>query len=120
MKPTIVALICALALASGALASDIPKDLLTQRDPFKMPVLPQASIPQSELELFPTTQYKLVGVIHGENQLRAMISAPNGKTYFVKKGVLLGNKKGVIRKITESAVVVREKITNVLGDLEDV
>lgn len=121
MKPSfrLVAL-SVLALPALAYAAvDIPKDLLQQRDPFKMPPIVQAKGPESELEMYAAADFKLMGVLSGGNQLRAMISSPNGKTYFVKKGMTIGTRKGTISKITETALVVREKVTNALGDEEN-
>jgi Tfp pilus assembly protein PilP len=37
----------------------------------------------------------------------------------VKNGMVIGLHKGVIKSITDSALVVRERLTNVLGDLEN-
>ena len=108
------------ALIGGAFASDIPKDILQQRDPFKMPLIPRDMTPKSELEMYPVDQFKLVGVLAGETELRAMVASPNGKTYFVRKGTGIGMRNGAIRKITESAVIVRETVTNVLGNVENV
>ena len=100
-------------------AVDIPKDLRQQRDPFKMPLIIKAKGPESELEMYAAGDFKLVGVLSGGNQLRAMISSPNGKTYFVKKGMTIGMRKGSINKITETALTIREKVTNALGDEEN-
>lgn len=114
-----LAILGLLAISSVASAAvDIPKDLLKQRDPFKMPQVAKSEGPRSELEKYPAREFKLVGVLTGGLQLRAMISAPNGRTYFVKKGMVVGTHKGLISKITDTALVVREKITNVLGDEE--
>lgn len=115
----ILLLLLATFAAPAVGAVDIPKDLLQQRDPFKMPEILRPQGPHSDLEMFPADQFKLVGVLAGGSQLRAMISSPNGKTYFVKKGMILGTRKGVISQISESALTVREKVVNVLGDEEN-
>lgn len=106
------------SISSARAALDLPKDLLNQRDPFKMPEIQRSVGPMSELELYAVSEFKLIGILSGGVQLRAMISSPNGRTYFVKPGMLLGTRKGVIRKITESGLFVREKVVNVLGDEE--
>jgi Tfp pilus assembly protein PilP len=49
-----------------------------------------------------------------------MVQAPNGKTYFVTERMAIGDRKGVIRKITDQQIVVREKVVNVLGMEETV
>jgi Tfp pilus assembly protein PilP len=105
---------------SANAAVDIPRDLLKERDPFKMPPIVRGEGPKSELESFPAADFKLIGVLSGGKDLRAMIASPNGRTYFVRPGMVMGVRKGKIRKITETAIYVREKIVNVLGDEEDV
>jgi Tfp pilus assembly protein PilP len=100
-------------------AFEVPKELLNQRDPFKMPELPKVEAVKSDLENYPADQFKLIGILEGEGHPRAMIAAPNGKTYFVRESMPIGQKKGVIRKITESAIFIREKVANVLGEEEN-
>jgi hypothetical protein len=56
----------------------------------------------------------------GPARLKAMIVAPNGKTYFVSESQKIGTRDGVIRKITTKAVLVREKIVNVIGREETI
>lgn len=107
-----------LVSAWAAASVDIPKDLLKQRDPFKMPAISRAEGPKSELELYPLEQFRLVGVLAGAKRIRAMVAAPNGKTYFVKEHMILGQRKGMISKITDTEVHVREKTINVLGEAE--
>lgn len=112
-----------LLLSAGvaSAAVDIPKDLLKQRDPFKMPEITRPEGPRSDLELYPANEFKLIGIINEGRELRAMIEGPKGgRTYFVRTGMTIGVRKGKIRKITESAIYVREKVVNVLGDDEDV
>ena len=120
MKFLSLALLIFVLAVTIAAASDIPKDLLTQRDPFKMTEIPKNTATVSELEMYPVEQFKLIGVLEGLNGLSAMVVSPNGKTYFVKKGMVMGTQKGTIRKITDDALIVRERVKNVLGDLESV
>jgi Tfp pilus assembly protein PilP len=100
-------------------ALEITKEILDQRDPFKMPLVQKTTQIRSELERFPVEQFKLVGILEGEGHPRGMLTAPDGKTYFVRENMPIGQKRGIIRKITETAVYVREKVTNVLGEDEN-
>jgi Tfp pilus assembly protein PilP len=122
MTPTRLSGLILVALTMISVApvrAELPEEILQRRDPFKMPEITRERGPTSELEMFPTDKFALIGVLSGPTERRAMISAPNGKTYFVKKGVPIGQRKGVIQKITETAIHVREKVINVLGEQEN-
>lgn len=94
-------------------------DLANLRDPFRRPVLVDAQArPLSELEYYPTEQYRMVGVVTGPEHLRAMIVAPNGKTHFVAEKTKIGVRKGVITRITAHSLVIRERVLNTLGKEE--
>jgi Tfp pilus assembly protein PilP len=99
----------------------VTSTILQQRDPFKEPKLNiKEEGPKSELEIFPIEKLKMLGVMIGGAHLRAMVAAPNGKTYFVQEHMPIGVRKGVIKKITDKGILVREKVVNVLGDEETV
>jgi Tfp pilus assembly protein PilP len=114
-----IILIC---FGSSAFAKiEISKEILKQRDPFKKPVLiiPENG-PQSELESFPLEKLKMLGVMTGGKRLTAMVQAPNGKTYFVTEKMPMGDRKGIVKKITDQGLYVRERVVNVLGIEETV
>lgn len=100
------------------------EEILKRRDPFAKPDLMarrrKNGALMSELEQIPVQDFKMVGVVTGPNRLKAMILAPNGKTYFVSEHDRIGVNKGVIKKITPDAIIVREKILNLLGKEEDI
>jgi len=101
----------------------IPKDILKLRDPFKrMAVANPKAVPESDLEVIPIENLKLIGVLTGRglDKMRAMLQGPNGKTYFVTENTKLGTKRGYIRKISPKGVIIRERTTNVLGENENV
>ena len=99
----------------------IPEELLKLRDPFKRPqkMIAHAQ-PKSELEMYSVADFKLLGVVTGPEKIKAMILAPNGKTYFVAENQKLGDKKGIIKKITSDKVQVVEKAANLLAVEETV
>lgn len=96
------------------------EEALTLRDPFKRPDSAQSGAETllSDLERYPTEQFKLVGIITGPSRLRAIIQDPTGKTHFVAERMRIGTRRGIIRKIRTDAVIVREKMVNVLGKEE--
>jgi hypothetical protein len=110
----------AAAPASEGDLTQVIEEALALRDPFKRPEGFQvnAAVTISELERFPTEQYKLVGVITGASRLRAILQDPEGKTHFVAERMRIGTRRGVIRQIRTDAVVVRERMVNVLGKEE--
>lgn len=94
-------------------------DLANLRDPFRRPVIVDAdAIARSELEFFPTEQYRMVGIVTGPERLRAMIVAPNGKTHFVAEKTKIGVRKGTVTRITATSMVIRERVLNTLGKEE--
>jgi Tfp pilus assembly protein PilP len=92
------------------------------RDPFRMPVLQNSEdgTPRSPLELVPIDRMKVLGVITGPDQFRAMIQDPGGQTFLVSEKMKLGIRKGVVKKITSKGLWIQEKVLNVLGQEETV
>ncbi len=99
----------------------IAEEMLKLRDPFRAPEILslKAQLPKTDLERYPLDEYKLLGVITGPNRLRALLLCPNGKTYFVGEKTKIGMHRGIIRRITPDRIDVREKITNALGQEEN-
>jgi Tfp pilus assembly protein PilP len=90
------------------------------RDPFKRPeILRAQQEAKSDLERYSIDQFRMTGVLLGE-RMRAMVRAPNGKSYFLQENMKIGVRKGVVRRITADTIVVRERVVNILGEEEDV
>jgi Tfp pilus assembly protein PilP len=110
------------AIVTSALAEErfqFTPDLLKMRDPFKRPnfaVTVEGA--KSDLESFPADKFELIGVMTGPKQLRAMVRAPNGKTYFIDHKSKIGMHGGTVKKISTQVILVREKIMNVIGQEE--
>ena len=108
----------------GVAADDVApvtslSDFKKFRDPFKEPETPvDASDELSDLEKYSTPEFKLLGVMSGPVRMRAMIGAPNGRSYVVSEKMKLGQREGVISRITTRSVIVTEKIVNPLGEVE--
>lgn len=67
------------------------------------------------LQQFSLDQFRLIGVIVGKGQPAAMVAAPDGKGYVLRKGVKIGKNNGVVVSISSSAVVVEEQNTDFSG-----
>lgn len=109
-------------VGSGEEPSFVPsEDILRMRDPFKKPEIQasQNTTPTSELERYSTESFKMIGVLTGPDRIRAMLLAPDGKTFIVSEKMKIGLKKGLIKKISVNKVVIREKTVNVFGQTEN-
>ena len=92
-----------------------------RRDPF----LPLAEIrkpvsnggqPLTPLQKFDLGQFRLIGVIIGRNEPMAMVMAPGGKSYVLKRGIKIGKNAGRIIDIREDAVVIEERFYDFAGE----
>lgn len=94
-------------------------EMLKARDPFKMPDMGvETTLVAPILERFPVETYKMSGILMGADRMRAMVVAPDGKSYMVSVGAKIGNRGGSIEKITNDSIKIREKFINVLGQEE--
>lgn len=97
------------------------EELTKLRDPFQqIEIAGQRLVRKTDLEQYPIESFKLVAVLAGLAKYRAMVQAPDGKTFVVIEGVKIGNKDGLVKKITENSVKVSEKVINVLGKEEEI
>lgn len=85
-----------------------------KRDPFqslleiRKPVASRAE-PKTPLEQFDLDQVRLIGSIIGMAQPRAMVMAPDGKSYIVRIGTRLGKNNGVVVAIEKDRIIVEER-----------
>ncbi len=98
------------------------EDSLTLRDPFKKPAKfadPGSDMSIPELERYALDQIKIVGIVTGPKKAKALITTPSNKMFIVQENDKIGVYKGVIRKIKEKSILVREKIVNLVGQEEN-
>ncbi len=94
-----------------------------RRDPFfpltviKRPVGNDSDEPLTPLQKYELQQYRLIGVIVGKDAPRAMVVAPDGKSYILKNGVKIGKNNGVVVGITENVIQVEEKYYDFSGNV---
>ncbi len=95
-------------------------ELLKARDPFKrVESALKREMRKAVLESYSLDAFTLVAILTGPVRMRAMVLAPDGKTYFIAEKMRMGTRGGVVRKITQDSVWVREKTMNVLGEEEN-
>jgi len=87
------------------------------RDPFQPPagLMRKKKVQLTELEMFQLKDFKLNGVITGPKKMRAMVTAPNNKTFFVKVGDRIGAREGKITHILNDSIRIQEVALNDKG-----
>jgi Tfp pilus assembly protein PilP len=96
---------------------------LGKRDPFMNPfeipkVYPPIPPNAKPFETVPIEQISLKAVVWNQKGYRAMVVTPDGRSFTVKAGDRIGDKLGVITKVTSDRIYVTEKIKDILGDVE--
>ena len=59
--------------------------------------------------------FKLMAVVSGVGASRALVQAPDGKRYIVKRGDLMGLKSGKVFSITKGGLKIREPVLDEEG-----
>lgn len=93
-----------------------------QRDPFesllrKEEQARKVQVPLTPLEKFDLGQFRLIALLIGKGEPRAMVSAPDGKNYILKPNLKIGKNNGIILDITASGVIVEEQTYDLAGQL---
>jgi Tfp pilus assembly protein PilP len=70
------------------------------------------------LERYNVYDFKLTGVLWGGFGYSAMLESPEGKGYFVHVGTIVGQNKGVVKKISQTTMVVEEKFKTISGEID--
>lgn len=80
---------------------------------------PDLDRPKEALEEFPLENLKMVGYLFQNKVGYAVIRAPDGKLYRVKAGNYLGMNFGLIQKVTDTEVAIKENVQDSAGDWTD-
>jgi len=67
------------------------------------------------LQRVSVAELTVIGIIWGGFGYTAMVQTSDGKGYTVQRGTRIGNNNGVVSAITEKAVVVEERFTDIYG-----
>ena len=90
-----------------------------KRDPFEALVLVKRAIPQAgeltPLQKYDLNQFRLIGIIIGKGAPRAMVVAPDGKSFILKPGIKIGRNDGTVMSITKDGVRVQERFYDFSG-----
>jgi type IV pilus assembly protein PilP len=90
------------------------------RDPFKSPFAADSeraaqSAPASPILNYNLSDLKLVGIVWGGMGKIAVIEAPDGKCYLIKKNAAIGKLQGIVKKIGNDSLDVQTTVTDYLG-----
>ena len=83
-------------------------------------VTPDPTLLTTPLQKFDVNQLKLTGIVLGGLGDYARIVAPDGKSYTINAGTLVGPNEGEVISITDNTVVVKEMIRYESGKVEEV
>lgn len=70
------------------------------------------------LERYGLSEFKLTGIIWQGFGYNALVEGPDGKGYVVRVGTIMGQNRGVVKKITQEKMVIEEKFKNFSGGTE--
>ena len=86
--------------------------LLKEAPPDVLRPKPQPNRPLGPLERFDLSALKLVGVVWGELGRKALIKAPDGKSYFATLETYMGKYNGKVVAIENDHLVIEEQYLN--------
>ncbi len=70
------------------------------------------------LERYGISEFKLTGIIWQGFGYNALVEGPDGKGYVVRVGTIMGQNRGVVKKISQDKVIIEEKFKNFSGGTE--
>jgi type IV pilus assembly protein PilP len=103
-------------------AKDFHYDPTGRRDPFRSYEWEHmkrelASTQQSgPLEQYDLGQLEVVGVVWDVGRARALVQDPSGMSYVVAAGARMGKNEGLVMRIDDNLVVVRERYVDLYGN----
>jgi type IV pilus assembly protein PilP len=93
-----------------------------RRDPFSPIIVKEDKkanlADRPPLEQYNIYEFKFAGVIWGGFGWNVMLEGPDGKGYLVRVGAIIGPNKGVVKKITQSTMVIEEKFKTYSGEID--
>jgi type IV pilus assembly protein PilO len=83
---------------------------------------PNISFKYAELPLlqYSLSSLHIVGIMERNGKYYAMVSTPNGRSYIVTSGSIMGVNRARIMDITENSIVLSEKTYNQLGQMHTI
>jgi type IV pilus assembly protein PilP len=101
-------------------------DPTDKRDPFQpfiaiqTPLRPtDEEIPLTPLQKYDLSQLKLVAILVGTGEDRAMVEDSEGKGYILKKGVYVGRNFGKVKAVLKDRVIIEERYKDYTGKVKE-
>jgi type IV pilus assembly protein PilP len=102
-------------------------DTAGRRDPFQPPLVVARQVlnadpeePLTPLQSYDIGQFRLIGVIIGKGEPRAMVVAPDGKSYILQRRIKIGKNGGQVTEVQQGMVVIEEKFQDFAGEVKTV
>ncbi|MCA1797673.1 MAG: pilus assembly protein PilP [Geobacteraceae bacterium] len=73
--------------------------------------------PLTPLQKFGLKEIRLMAIVVGKGEPRAMVVAPDKKAYTLTRGVKIGRNKGVVQEITPEEIIVEERFRDFAGTM---
>jgi len=91
-----------------------------RRDPFTSLLTIKEAVedeaePLTPLQKFGLKEIRLMAIVIGKGEPRAMVVAPDKKAYTLTRGVKIGRNKGVVQEITPEEIIVEERFRDFAG-----
>lgn len=101
-------------------------DPTDKRDPFQPFIATQTpfrppgaeEIPITPLQQYDLSQLKLVAILVGTEEGRAMVEDSEGKGYIVEKGVYVGRNFGKVKAVLKDRVIIEERFKDYMGQVK--
>jgi len=105
---------------------DYVYDPTDKRDPFQpfiaaqTPVKPIGeAVPITPLQKYDLSQLKLVAILVGKGEGRAMVEDSEGKGYIIEKGVYVGRNFGKVKAVLKDRVIIEERYKDYMGQVKE-
>lgn len=109
---------------AGDEVADVPGEYaynpIGKRDPFRTfyrAIETTVVTPLTPLQRFEIDQYKLVGIVWGIADAKAMVEDPEHVGHVIETGTYIGKNWGKVSQITSTAVIVTEEYQTLDGEL---
>lgn len=99
-------------VAPGSAPAAPPYDPRGKPDPFRpfvARVETKAVGPVPPLQRYDLSQLRLVGILWGKDETRALIEDPTGQGHTIKRGSVVGRNSGRVLRVTSESVTVEER-----------
>jgi type IV pilus assembly protein PilP len=106
----------------AAEAGDFTYEPAGRRDPFRSYEWEHLkreladSAQSGPLEQYDLSQLSLLGVVWNVGRARALVQDPSGMSYVVAAGARMGKNEGMVTRIDDNLVVVRERYVDLYGN----